>query len=89
MKGNSLPCVLPQAGGDNLGFEAMSRSNCSACSKHQAQTTSDPRPVAKSMNIWPTHAGFHDLWVPQRGMTNCDENGGRRSSSSFFYRAGA
>jgi hypothetical protein len=49
MKGNSLPCVLPKAGGDNLGFEAMSRSNCSACSKHQAQTTSDPRPVAKSI----------------------------------------
>ena len=44
MKRNNLPCVLPVAGGDNLGFVAMSRSNCSAGSKHQAQTTFDPRP---------------------------------------------
>ena len=44
MNGNSLPCVLPKAGDDDLGFVALSRSTCSAGAKRQAQTTSDPRP---------------------------------------------
>ena len=44
MKGKSLPCVLPKAGDDNLGFVVLSSSNCSAAAKHRVQTTSDPRP---------------------------------------------
>ena len=42
-KFNTRPGVLPDAGGETLGFVALSGSNCSAGATYQAPTTSDPR----------------------------------------------
>jgi hypothetical protein len=73
MESNSLPCVLPTCGGNNLGFVALSGSNCSAGSKHQRRTTCGPRPKRHLQHTW-DRAGFHDLRVPQGGMRNCSIN---------------
>jgi hypothetical protein len=42
-KFNTRPGVLPEAGGETLGFVALSGSNCSAGATYHAPTTSDPR----------------------------------------------
>jgi transcriptional regulator len=42
MRLNSLPCVLPEVGGDSCGFVALSRSACSASSRHQVGIDLDP-----------------------------------------------
>ena len=39
---NSLPCVLPEIGGDSCGFVALPRSACSAGSRHQVGIDLDP-----------------------------------------------